>query len=43
MMFGSKRNLVHEALKHYERLDGRRVTVRAVALIDRDGEERLYQ
>ena len=41
VIFGSERNLVHEALNHYETLDGRQVTVRAVAFIARDGEGRI--
>ena len=41
MMFGTEKNLVHEALNHYETLDGRQVTVRAVAFIDRDSEGRI--
>lgn len=40
-MFGSETNLVHEALNHYETLDGRQVTVKAVAFIDRDSEGRI--
>lgn len=35
-VYGTDRNLVHEALNHYTTLDGRQVTIRAVAWIDRD-------
>jgi len=39
-IYGTDRNLVHEALNYYTTLDGRDVTIRAVAWIDRndDGE-----
>ena len=37
-IYGTDRNLVHEALNHYTTVDGRRVTVRAVAWIDRDDD-----
>ena len=40
-IYGTDRNFVHEALNHYTTLDGRRVTVRAVAWIDRDDEGRI--
>ena len=35
-IYGTDHNLVHEALNYYTTLDGRKVTVRAVAWIDRD-------
>lgn len=35
-LYGTDRHLVHEALNHYTTLDGRSVTLRAVAWIDRD-------
>lgn len=35
-IYGTDCNLVHEALNHYETLDGREVLVRAVAWIDRN-------
>lgn len=35
-VYGDERTLVHEALNHFVTLDGRRVTVCAVAFIDRD-------
>lgn len=35
-IYGTDRNLVHEALNYYTTLDGRQVTIRAVAWIDRD-------
>jgi len=35
-IYGSDANLVHEALNHYTTLDGRSVTIRAVAWIDRN-------
>jgi hypothetical protein len=41
MILGSERNVVHEALNHYETLDGRQVTVGAVAFIDRDSEGKI--
>lgn len=41
MILGTERNVVHEALNHYETLDGRRVTVKAVAFIDRDADGRI--
>ncbi|MGI9029599.1 MAG: nuclear transport factor 2 family protein [Ilumatobacteraceae bacterium] len=39
-IYGTDRNLVHEARNYYTTLDGRDVTIRAVAWIDRndDGE-----
>ncbi|KAF7510339.1 hypothetical protein GJ744_006835 [Endocarpon pusillum] len=40
-VYGTETNLVHEALNHYTGLDGRKVTVRAVAWIDRDEEGRI--
>lgn len=40
-VYGTDRNLVHEALNHYTTLDGRSVTVRAVAWIDRDDAGRV--
>jgi ketosteroid isomerase-like protein len=35
-IYGSDSNFVLEALNHYERLDGRQVTLRAVAFTDRN-------
>lgn len=35
-IYGNDRNFVHEALNHYTTLDGREVTLRAVAWIDRN-------
>lgn len=40
-IYGTDRNFVHEALNHYTALDGRSVTVRAVAFVDRDQEGRI--
>lgn len=40
-IYGTDRNLVHEALNHYRTLDGRAVTVRAVAWLDRDEDGRI--
>ena len=37
-IYGTDRHLVHEALNHYTTLDGRKVTIRAVAWIDRDAD-----
>ena len=37
-LYGGARHLVHEALNHYTTLDGRAVTLRAVAWIDRDDD-----
>lgn len=38
---GGDRHLVHEALNHYVTLDGRKVTLKAVAFIDRDEQGRI--
>ena len=35
-IYGTDRNFVHEALNHFRTLNGREVTVRAVACIDRN-------
>ena len=35
-IYGSDHNLVHEALNHFTTLEGRSVTIRAVAWIDRN-------
>lgn len=35
-IYGTDLNFVHEALNHYKTLDGRAVTIRAVAWIDRN-------
>lgn len=35
-IYGTDQNFVHEALNHHTTLDGRDVTIRAVAFIDRD-------
>lgn len=35
-IYGTDRSFVLEALNHYTRLDGRQVTLRAVAITDRD-------
>lgn len=35
-IYGTDQNLVHEALNYYTTTDGRRVTIRAVAWIDRN-------
>lgn len=40
-IYGTDRNLVHEALNRYTTLDGRKVTIRAVAWIDRDEDGRI--
>jgi ketosteroid isomerase-like protein len=40
-IYGTDRHLVHEALNHYRTLDGRSVTIRAVAWIDRDDSGRV--
>jgi ketosteroid isomerase-like protein len=40
-VYGTDQNLVHEALNHYTTLDGRNVTIRAVAWIDRDRDGRV--
>lgn len=40
-IYGTDDHFVHEALNHYTTLDGRRVTIRAVAWIDRDAEGRV--
>jgi ketosteroid isomerase-like protein len=37
-IYGTDRNLVHEALNYYTTLDGREVTIRAVAWVDRDDD-----
>lgn len=37
-IYGTDHHLVHEALNHYTTLDGRGVTLRAVAWIDRDDD-----
>lgn len=37
-IYGSDEHFVLEALNHYSTLDGRQVTLRAVAFTDRDGE-----
>lgn len=37
-IYGTDRNLVHEALNYYRTLDGRDVTVRAVAWLDRNDD-----
>lgn len=39
-LYGSDHNFVLEALNHYSRLDGEKVTLRAVAFTDRDEEGR---
>ena len=41
MVLDSERLAVHEALNHYETLDGRQVTVRAVAILERDAQGRI--
>ena len=41
-IYGTDENFTHEALNHYTTLDGRNVTTRAVAFIDRDEEGRIY-
>lgn len=40
-IYGTDRNLVHEALNHYTTLDGRQVTIRAVAWIDRNEDGQI--
>lgn len=40
-VYGTDDRFVHEALNHYTTLDGRAVTLRAVAWIDRDGDGRI--
>lgn len=40
-IYGTDRNLVHEALNRYTTLDGRDVTIRAVAWIDRDDDGQI--
>lgn len=40
-IYGTDRAFAHEALNHYETLDGREVSVRAVAFVDRDEEGRI--
>lgn len=40
-IYGTDENFAHEALNHYITLDGRNVTTRAVAFIDRDKEGRI--
>jgi ketosteroid isomerase-like protein len=37
-IYGTDRNFVHEALNYYTTVDGREVTVRAVAWIDRNDD-----
>jgi len=40
-IYGSDRAFMLEALNHYVRHDGRKVTTRAVALTDRDGDGKV--
>lgn len=40
-IYGTDGNFAHEALNHYTTLDGREVTIRAVAFIDRDEGGRI--
>ncbi len=40
-IYGTDDHLVHEALNHYTTLDGRQVTVRAVAWLDRDNSGQI--
>lgn len=42
-IYGTDVNFVHEALNHCTTLDGRKVTIRAVAFIDRDKEGRIEE
>lgn len=42
-MYGTDERFAHEALNHYVTLDGRQVTLRAVACIDRDAEGRIAE
>lgn len=42
-VYGDDRRFVHEAWNHYCTLDARRVTVRAVAFIDRDDRGRIEE
>lgn len=41
-IYGTDENFAHEALNHYTTLDGRDVTLRAVAFIDRDEAGKIY-
>ena len=40
-IYGTDENFAHEALNHYETLDGRKISIRAVAYIDRNGEGKI--
>jgi hypothetical protein len=40
-VYGTDRNLAHEALNHYTTADRRKVTIRAVAWIDRDDDGQI--
>ncbi|KAI9815610.1 MAG: hypothetical protein M1826_001978 [Phylliscum demangeonii] len=42
-VYGDDRHFVHEALNHYLTLDGRRLTLRAAAFIDRDEAGRVLE
>lgn len=42
-VYGTDKRFVHEALNHFTTLDGRKVTTRAVAFIDRDEEGRIEE